>query len=227
MIVILLGPPGSGKGTQAKRLEEKYHLKQLSTGEILRAEVAASSEIGKKAKSIMDAGQFVPDDILINIIDSKVQKGNAGYILDGFPRTLNQAEALDHMLHVKNMAVDVVINMVVDENILIERITGRFSCVHCGAVYHEKFKLPLKKGICDICHHKEFTKRKDDSLDVIQERLKIYHHQTSPILPYYQKKNLVKDVDAMEKVENVTNKIDHIIKNCFKTDNSEGFYMVN
>jgi adenylate kinase len=186
MNVILLGPPGAGKGTQAERLVKEYGLTQLSTGEMLREEVKAGSELGKKAKSIMDSGGLVPDDLIIAMISGKIDTvGDKGIILDGFPRTTAQAAALDKMLTEKGLKLDHVIQLKVDEDALVERLAGRFACAKCGAGYHDKFHKPKKEGVCDRCGSTEFTRRSDDRPDAVRSRLNVYREQTAPFLQFF------------------------------------------
>jgi adenylate kinase len=210
MKLILLGPPGAGKGTQAKRLEESRGLKQLSTGDMLRAAVDSGSEIGREAKRLMDAGKLVPDAIMIKMIDARIDEPDCknGIILDGFPRTVPQAEALDDMLARRGDGLDAVIEMVVDDAALVERIAGRFSCAKCGAVYNDKLKQPKRPGVCDVCGSTEFRRRPDDNPETVKTRLKEYHQQTAPILPYYKKKGLLKQVDGMAGPDQVTRQIE-------------------
>lgn len=210
MNVILLGPPGAGKGTQAKRLENKHNLIQLSTGDMLRAAVASGSDLGKRAKSIMDAGHLVPDELMIAMIADRIDQPDCanGFILDGFPRTTPQAEALDAMLAEKGMQLHSVVEMKVNEEILVERITGRFTCANCGAGYHERFQKPKVAGVCDNCGGTEFKRRADDTEDTVRTRLAAYHAQTAPILPYYKKKGVLKAVDGMAGIDEVTHQIE-------------------
>ena len=210
MILILLGPPGAGKGTQAKRLEETRGLVQLSTGDMLRAEVAAGSALGRKAKELMDAGKLVPDEVIIGMIEGRL-KHHEGAILDGFPRTVAQAEALDAMLGKLGRRIDHVIELKVDEAALIDRIAGRFTCAKCGAGYHDRFKPTAQKGVCDNCAGTEFVRRKDDNAEVMKTRLEAYRQQTAPILPYYGARKLVRQVDGMAPVGTVAAQIDAVL----------------
>jgi adenylate kinase len=214
MNIILLGPPGAGKGTQAKRIEERHGLVQLATGDMLRAAVASGTEIGRKAKPIMDAGKLVPDEILIAMIAERITQPDAakGFILDGFPRTVPQAEALDEMLAAIHRELDHVIEMKVDEAALVDRVTGRFSCTKCGASYHDRYKLPKKPGVCDVCGNKTFARRADDNPETIKARLAAYHSQTAPILPYYRAKGILAAVDGMAEIDEVTRQIDDILR---------------
>jgi adenylate kinase len=213
MNVILLGPPVAGKGTQAKRLENKHNLIQLSTGDMLRAAVASGSELGRKAKSIMDAGHLVPDDLMIAMIADRIEQEDCanGFILDGFPRTTPQAEALDKMLAEKGMQLHSVIEMKVNEEILVERITGRYTCAKCGAGYHDSFQKPKVAGVCDNCGGTEFRRRADDTEDTVRTRLAAYHAQTAPILPYYKKKGVLQAVDGMAGIDEVTHQIEAVL----------------
>ncbi len=207
--VILLGPPGAGKGTQAKVLEETFGIAQLSTGDMLRAEVAEGSAIGREADSIMKAGQLVPDGIIVGIISKRLDDDDCrqGVILDGFPRTLPQAEALDNMLEEKNLKLGRVLSIEVDDDAMVERITGRFSCSQCGAGYHDKFQRPAKEGVCDSCGGTDFVRRADDNAETVRARLKAYHESTKPILDYYGQNGLVSSVDGMAAIEEVSEQL--------------------
>jgi adenylate kinase len=210
MNIILLGAPGAGKGTQAKRLEQSHKLIQLSTGEMLRAAAASGSELGKQAKRLMDAGNLVPDDLVIQMISERIDQPdcNGGFILDGFPRTTRQAMALDKMLAGKGLKLDAVIQMKVDEEALIERITGRFSCATCGAGYHDKFQRPKVEGVCDVCGGTEFIRRADDNEETVRARMDAYRAQTAPILPYYRDQSVLRTVDGMAPIDEVTRQIE-------------------
>jgi adenylate kinase len=211
--LILLGPPGAGKGTQAERLYERHKLPQLSTGNMLRAERDAGTELGKAADKVMAAGQLVSDEIVIGIIAKRIEEPDckSGFVLDGFPRTVNQAVALDEMLAKKGGKINGVIELAVDEAALVERISGRFACAKCGAGYHDKFQRPKKDGVCDVCGSTEFTRRKDDNAETVKARLKAYREQTAPILPYYRNKGLLQRVDGMAAPDAVTKEIEGVL----------------
>jgi adenylate kinase len=209
MNIILLGPPGAGKGTQAQRLQNEVGMVQLSTGDMLRAAVKSGSPLGLKAKGIMEAGQLVPDDLMVGLIESRIQEPDCakGFILDGFPRTAAQAEALDTMLARSGTKLDEVIEMEVDEAALTERVVGRFTCAKCGTGYHDRFKRPKVDGVCDVCGSKEFTRRKDDNAETMKTRMAAYRAQTEPLLPYYRAKGILKKVDGMAAMDEVYRQI--------------------
>jgi adenylate kinase len=211
--LILMGPPGGGKGTQAKRLETRYGIVQLSTGDMLRAAVKAGSPIGKQAKAVMDAGKLVSDDIMIGLISERIDQPDCakGFILDGFPRTVPQAEALDKLLEDKGIKLDKVIVVAVPDARLIERITGRFTCAKCGEGYHDKFKQPKKAGVCDVCGGTEFTRRADDNAETVGARLKAYHDQTAPLMPYYKAKGLLEVIDGDRDMDVVTGDLERVL----------------
>lgn len=213
MKLILLGAPGAGKGTQAKRLEEAYGVVQLSTGDMLRAEVASGSEIGQELKAVMEAGNLVTDELIISMISSRVEQDDCkkGYILDGFPRTTAQAEALDAMLAEKGQKLDDVIEMVVDEEALVERITGRYTCAKCGQGYHDSFQKPATEGVCDKCGGTEFSRRADDNEETVRSRLVSYREQTAPIASHYDAKGMLKKVDGMADIDEVTAQLKAIL----------------
>lgn len=214
MNLILLGAPGAGKGTQAEKLVELFGLVQLSTGDMLRAEFKSGSDLGVKAKELMDAGALVPDDLIINMISSQMdqQKDAEGVILDGFPRTTAQAEALDSMLADKGLSMDHVIQMEVDEDAVVERISGRFSCSECGAGYHDSFHKTKAEGVCDKCGSTEFTRRADDNAETVRSRLQAYREQTAPILPYYESKGTLNTIDGMGSMDEVFDQIKEIVE---------------
>ncbi len=212
MNIILLGPPGAGKGTQSDHLRDAYGLTKLATGDMLREAVAAGTELGKKAKDIMAAGGLVSDDIMIGIIREAIRSASkSGFILDGFPRTVPQAEALDAMLKEEGKALNHVIELKVDDEALVARISGRFSCAKCGAGYHDHFKQPKVAGVCDACGHTEFTRRADDKAETVAKRLEAYHAQTAPIIPYYKAKGALTTLDGMADIGQVTQAIDALV----------------
>lgn len=213
MILILLGPPGAGKGTQSALLIEMFGLVQLSTGEMLRAEVKSGSEIGQTVKKIIDAGQLVPDEMIISMISDEIDQHRdaKGVILDGFPRTTAQAEALDSLLSEKSLNMDHVIQLEVNEDAIVERLSGRFSCAKCGAGYHDTFSKPAEEGICDKCGSEEFLRRTDDNPETVRSRLVAYREQTAPILPFYRDKGILQSVDGMGGMEEVFDQIKEIV----------------
>jgi adenylate kinase len=206
MRLVLLGPPGAGKGTQAERIAAKYGIPHLSTGDMLREAVAADTEVGRRAKAIMDAGQLVPDEVMNQLVAERLAQPDAarGFVLDGFPRTLAQAEALDDLLKQRGQRLDAVLELAVDDDALVERISGRFACPRCGAGYHDRFKQPQVEGVCDVCGGREFVRREDDKPETVRARLKAYHEQTAPLLPYYRNKGLLITVDGMAEIDDVS-----------------------
>jgi adenylate kinase len=202
MILVLLGPPGAGKGTQANLLETERSLVKLSTGDMLRAAVTAGSELGRKAGDIMERGQLVPDDIVIGLIAERLDAGGkgAGFILDGFPRTIAQAEALDRLLVERGKTLDAVIEMQVDDDALVKRIAGRFTCANCGEGYHDTFKPTKVPGVCDRCGSTQFVRRRDDNEEVVRSRLEAYHAQTEPLIGYYKGQGKLRSVDGMAEI---------------------------
>jgi adenylate kinase len=209
MNLILLGPPGAGKGTQAKLLEEKFSLKQLSSGDMLRSAVQAQTPVGAKAKSFMDLGALVPDDLVVEIVFEHLagMKGDQGFILDGFPRTADQAEALDHFLEERGSGIDRVIVIKVRDERLVERVAGRFTCAKCGEGYHDSFKMPKVADTCDRCGNHEFKRRADDNADTMRTRLQAYYKETSPLIGYYYAKGLLKRIDGMGEIPAVHTEI--------------------
>jgi adenylate kinase len=206
MRLILLGPPGAGKGTQAQWLKDTYAIPQLSTGDMLREAVAKGTEVGREAKAVMEAGKLVSDEIINRIVAERIDEPDCanGFILDGFPRTIPQAEALDRMLAERGLKLDAVIEIRVDNQALVERIAGRFSCTRCGAGYHDKFKPTKVPGVCDACGGTEFVRRKDDNAETVKARLAAYEAQTAPLLPFYTSKGLLRTVDGMAPIDEVT-----------------------
>lgn len=213
MNIILLGPPGAGKGTQSDYLRDTFSLTKLATGDMLRAAVKEGTPIGLKAKAVMDAGQLVSDDIMIGIIRDAIKAAPGGFILDGFPRTNAQALALDEMLMEEGLKLDYVIELKVDDIALVERIAGRFSCATCGAGYHDVFRQPVQSGMCDVCNGDQFTRRDDDKAELVAKRLQAYHEQTAPIIPYYEARGILKSVDGMADIAQVTNQLNALVSN--------------
>src|SRR5215210_7441102 len=212
MNIVLLGPPGAGKGTQAARLQANRGMVQLSTGDMLRQAVASGSPVGLKAKAVMAAGELVNDAIVSALIGEHLDAaGDKGAIFDGYPRTQAQAEALDLLLDERGRSLDQVIELEVDEEALVRRIVGRFTCAECGAPYHDEFKLPRVAGTCDVCGSTEFKRRPDDNEKTVRTRMAEYRAKTAPILPYYEERGLVRRVDGMAAVDEVAAQIDAIL----------------
>jgi adenylate kinase len=210
--IILLGPPGAGKGTQAARLQAARGMVQLSTGDMLREARASGSPLGDKVKAIMDAGELVSDDIVTALIGERLDScADCGAIFDGFPRTRAQAEALDGLLADRGRTLDHVIELAVDEDELVKRITGRFSCANCGTGYHDSFRPTQAPGVCDVCGSTEFKRRPDDNEQTVRTRMAEYRAKTAPILPYYEQRALLRRVDGMASVDEVAAQIDAIL----------------
>ena len=205
MNIILLGPPGAGKGTQAQRLQADRGMVQLSTGDMLRAAIKAGTLVGVKVKSVLEAGELVSDDIMVDLIGERLDQPDTarGVIFDGYPRTQPQAEALDRLLAERGRELRHVIELEVDEEALVERIVGRFSCGKCGTGYHDSFKLPKVDGVCDVCGAREFKRRPDDNADTVRTRMAEYRAKTAPILPYYEAKAMVSRIDGMASMDEV------------------------
>jgi adenylate kinase len=212
--IILLGPPGAGKGTQSARLVERYGMRQLSTGDMLRAAVKAGTPVGLRAKEVMERGELVSDEIVSDLIDAELaaMSPQTGVIFDGYPRTAAQAHALDAILARHGRALDHVIELVVDEDALVERITGRFSCAKCGALYHDTAHPPKVPGVCDICGSTEFKRRPDDNEQTVRTRMQEYRAKTAPILPIYQARGIVSRIGGMAPIDTVAAQIDAILR---------------
>ncbi len=214
VVLILLGPPGAGKGTQARMLEEDFGLVQLSTGDLLRAAVAAGTEAGKQAKAVMEAGQLVSDDIVLAILKDRMAQPDVarGIILDGFPRTDGQAASLDGLLQASGQKVNAAISLEVDDEAMVGRVSGRFTCADCGEGYHDEFKRPAKAGTCDKCGGTAFKRRADDNAETVRERLKAYHAQTAPLIAYYEGKGVLERVDAMGAIADIRQALGALVR---------------
>lgn len=213
MRLILLGPPGAGKGTQAHRLVGKHKIPQLSTGDMLRAAVAAGTETGLKAKAIMDSGKLVSDDVVNAIVSDRIDEPDCatGFILDGYPRTLAQADAVESMLADKGTVLDAVVELRVDDDAMVERVAGRYTCANCGEGYHDTLKKPATENTCDKCSGTEFKRRPDDNADAMRTRLQVYYKDTSPLIGYYYAKGKLKPVDGMGEIDAVEKEISNVL----------------
>ncbi len=209
MRLILLGPPGAGKGTQAQRLVEEHKIPQLSTGDMLRAAVAAGTETGLRAKAIMDAGNLVSDDVVNAIVADRIDEDDCenGFILDGYPRTLPQADAVEAMLAKRGTSLDGVVELRVDDDSMVERVAGRYTCASCGTGYHDTLNQPETEGTCDKCGSTEFKRRPDDNAEAMRTRLQVYYKETSPLIGYYYAKDKLKVVDGMGSIDGVSEEI--------------------
>lgn len=213
-VLILLGPPGAGKGTQARMLEDRFGLIQLSTGDLLRAAVAEGTPAGSAARAVMEAGGLVSDEIVLDILKDRMGKPDvkSGVILDGFPRTDAQATALDALLHKAGQRVSFAISLEVDDEAMIDRVAGRYTCATCGEGYHDTHKQPAKAGVCDKCGGTEFKRRADDNAETARERLKAYHDQTAPLIAHYQELGVLQSVDAMGSIADIARALGTIVE---------------
>jgi adenylate kinase len=212
-VLILLGPPGAGKGTQARMLEEKFGLVQLSTGDLLRAAVASGSKAGKAAKAVMEAGELVSDAIVLAILKDRMDEPDTakGVILDGFPRTPGQAEALDALLAEQGLKISAAISIEVDDTAMVTRVSGRYTCGSCGEGYHDEFKQPATAGTCDKCGGTEFKRRADDNAETVGARLTAYHEQTAPLIAYYETRGVLQTVDGMSAIDAIAEDLGAIV----------------
>jgi len=213
MNIVFLGPPGAGKGTQAKILIERYGIPQISTGDMLREHRAKGTELGKKAQEYMDKGQLVPDEIILGMVKERLSQPDCqkGFILDGFPRTVVQAEALDKLLSEMGKKLDFALALIVPDDLLVERLTGRRTCKNCGMMYHIKYKPPKVEGKCDVCGG-ELYQRPDDNEETVRNRLKVYHEQTAPLIEYYKNKGILREIDGSKSIEEITQQIISILE---------------
>jgi adenylate kinase len=212
--IILFGPPGAGKGTQARRLEDGFGLVQLSTGDMLRSAVSSGTEIGQKLKGIMDAGKLVSDTIIVEMISFRISEPDCenGFVLDGFPRTISQFKVLSGMLDEKELQIDYVFELACDDDAMVKRITGRYTCEKCGAGYHASFYTTEKDGVCDKCNGTTFMRRSDDNEETVRSRLITYHEQTAPILAAYREKGMLSSLDGMAAIDVVADRLEEILK---------------
>lgn len=213
MRLILLGPPGAGKGTQAKLLVANHGIPQLSTGDMLREAIANGTEIGRRAKAVMDAGKLVSDEIVNGIVAERIEQADArnGFILDGYPRTLEQADELTRMLDERGVKLNAVVELLVDDDMLVERVSGRFTCANCGEGYHDEFKKPSTPAVCDVCGHQEFKRRPDDNAETMRTRLHAYYKETAPLVGYYYAKDMLKRIDGMGEIDSVSQGLDALL----------------
>ncbi len=213
MNIVFLGPPGAGKGTQAKILIERYGIPQISTGDMLREHRAKGTELGKKAQEYMDKGQLVPDEIILGMVKERLVQADCekGFILDGFPRTVLQAEALDKILSEMGKKLDFALALVVPDDLLVERLTGRRTCRNCGMMYHVKYKPSKVEGKCDVCGG-ELYQRPDDNEETVRNRLKVYHESTAPLIEYYRNKGLLREIDGSKSIEEITQQLVGILE---------------
>lgn len=213
MNIVFLGPPGAGKGTQAKILIERYGIPQVSTGDMLREHRAKGTELGKKAQECMDKGQLVPDEIILGMVKERLSQPDCqkGFILDGFPRTVAQAEALGKLLSEMGKKLDFALALIVPDDLLVERLTGRRTCKSCGMMYHIKYKPPKVEGKCDVCEG-ELYQRPDDNEETVRNRLKVYHEQTAPLIEYYKNKGILREIDGSKSIEEITQQLISILE---------------
>lgn len=216
--LVLLGPPGAGKGTQARKLEARFGLVQLSTGDMLRAAVAAGTPAGREAKAVMERGDLVSDEIVVNILRDRLSNPDCenGVIFDGFPRTAAQAAALDSLLAETNSQISAAISLEVDDAAMVARVSGRYSCAGCGEGFHDIFKQPQIEGTCDNCGATEFKRRSDDNAETVAQRLKAYHADTAPLIDHYAREGVLKDVDAMQPIDGVTQSLTEIVSDTLR-----------
>lgn len=217
MNIILFGAPGAGKGTQAKRLVETFSYKQMSTGDLVRAEIASGSSTGQLIKKVIDTGQFTSDEVIIRLVEAVYDPSVQGYIFDGFPRTANQAQVLEKMLAHKGQKIDLIICLDVDDEVVIKRILGRYSCKECGAIYNKYFQPTQEEGVCDVCQSFDFDIRSDDTEQAIQTRLKTYHSMTEPVVQYFEGKTKTVSIDGSQDIQLIFDQIKDEIENCEKT----------